>query len=220
MKASSIIFGGSRFASVPARRAPRRAAFSAIASLLALILCHDSLQAQTISYIIPDIGTPGMNTYIEIIGPATANNNFGYDGIYPNNAGDSIRVGCVNASDTTKVKFGPCVVSWNGKMIATQVFVMPGVTATSTDWRSGIKIPFHFTRKTFVSNADTFFIVQPQHFGTVSTVGVIGSGGAWGVRSKRGAMIVDSMILNGTGTYTIDTSDCDPSTTGNQGFLP
>ena len=54
----------------------------------------------------------------------------------------------------------------------------------------------------------------------VLTPGEIGSGGSWGIRSRRGAMIVDSMILNGTGTYTIDVSDCDPQTPGNQGYLP
>src|SRR5438105_521336 len=33
-------------------------------------------------------------------------------------------------------------------------------------------------------------------------------------------MIVDSMILTQSGIYTVDATDCDPYTPGNQGFLP
>ena len=33
-------------------------------------------------------------------------------------------------------------------------------------------------------------------------------------------MIVDSLILSGNGTYTVNTQDCDTATPGNQGYLP
>ena len=41
----------------------------------------------------------------------------------------------------------------------------------------------------------------------------------FGVRSRRGAMIVDSLIL-ANDVYTVSTLDCDPGTEGNQGYLP
>src|SRR5207253_2390131 len=68
--------------------------------------------SQTISYIVPDIGSAGQNTYIEIIGPYNQNNNFGNVGIYSNNSGDNVRVVCANSSDTNKIKIGPVVVGW------------------------------------------------------------------------------------------------------------
>jgi hypothetical protein len=89
----------------------------------------------TISYIIPDIGTSGQNTYIEIIGPYNQNGNFGADGIYSNNISDVVRVACANAADTNKIRIGPIVISWNGKMISTQVFVMPGVNPNTSNWQ-------------------------------------------------------------------------------------
>ncbi len=174
----------------------------------------------TISYLIPDIGTLGMNTCVEIIGPHASDGNFGTDGMYLNNPGDLVQVACANMSDTQYVRFGPCIVSWDGKMISTQAFVLPWVQATTSDWQNGIKIPLQVIVNGIASNADTFYIVKPQTIGTINTPGVIGSGGPYGVRSRRGAMIVDSMILTGNGTYTVSTTDCDASTPGNQGFLP
>ncbi len=176
-----------------------------------------------ISYLIPDIGTPDMNTYMEIIGPYNANGNFWIDGVYLNNPGDALQVQCANPADTQYVRFGPCVVSWDGRMISTQVFVLPGANPASTDWQQGIKIPIQVKANAVLSNVDTFYIVQPQTLGvngTLSTPGVLGSGGAYGTRSRRGAMIVDSLKLNGSGTYTVSTQDCDPGTPGNQGYLP
>jgi len=38
--------------------------------------------SQQISYIIPDIGTTGTNTYVEIIGPYNVDGNFGKNGFY------------------------------------------------------------------------------------------------------------------------------------------
>ncbi|MDP4198163.1 MAG: T9SS type A sorting domain-containing protein [Bacteroidota bacterium] len=190
-------------------------------AVLALVSLRPSTSsAQAITYLLPDIGTPGMNTYIEIIGPNKAFGNFGTDSIYANNPGDRVQVICKNPSDTNRVKFGPCVVSWNGRMIATQVFVMPWVQANATDWRLGIKIPICVIVGGSQSNTDTFYIVKPQSLGVLSTAGLLGSGGAYGFRSRRGAMIVDSMILTGSGMYGVSTSDCDPTMPGIQGYLP
>ncbi len=203
--------------------------FSSILIVILVVLAPIRILAQSpqISYIIPDIGTPGMNTYFEIIGPNNQVGNFGTDSIYLNNPNDAIQVVCANDSDTEYVRFGPCVVSWNGQMISTQAFVLPNVNATSTDWQQGIKIPVCAIVNGDSSNADTFYIVQPQNIGvngTLFSVGALGSGMQagtnWGLRSRRGAMIVDSLILNGNGSYTVSTQDCDSGTSGNQGYLP
>ena len=112
---------------------------------LCLILGVQLLQAQpVISYIIPDIGVPGKNTYVEVIGPYNASANFGVDGVYLNNPGDNIRLKCVNDNDTNKIKIGPLSVSWNGRMISAQFFVLPHVNPNSDDWdllNADFKIP-------------------------------------------------------------------------------
>ncbi|MFY9308307.1 MAG: PKD domain-containing protein, partial [Bacteroidia bacterium] len=180
--------------------------------------------SQTISYLAPDIGASSHNTYVEIIGPYDQNNNFGTDGVYLNNPGDAVRVVCTNNPDTNKIKIGPLVVSWNGRMISTQIFVMPGIAPNSTDWQllsSTYKIPIQVVLNgTNVSNTDTFYIVQPQPAIISSGTGVLGSGGAWGIRSRRGAMIFDSLIFQNGANISASTSDCDAATQGNQGFLP
>jgi hypothetical protein len=178
-------------------------------------------QAPVISYLIPDIGTPGMNTYVEIIGPNGQNGNFGTDSLYLNNPGDAVQVVCANASDSQYVRFGPCVVSWNGKMISTQAFVLPNASPNTWNWQStNLRIPIQVLANGRLSNPDTFYIVQPQQIGLLNIPGALGSGGVYGLRSRRGAMIVDSLILEGNGNYTVNTQDCDPFTNGNQGYLP
>ncbi len=190
-------------------------------ALLALVLLFPaSLMAQPIAYLLPDIGTPGMNTYMEIVGMNNTFGSFGVDSIYANNPGDGVRVVCVNPADTNFVKFGPCVVSWNGRMISMQAFVMPWVQVNSSDWQTGIRIPIRVQIGNVWSSIDYFYIVKPQTVGVLNIPGLLGSGGKYGKRSRRGAMIVDSITLNGVGTYGISTIDCDPVTPGNQGYLP
>jgi len=176
-----------------------------------------------IAYLIPDIGTPDFNTYVEIIGPYNQDGNFGTDGIYMNNISDAVRVVCANPADTSKIVIGPVVVSQNGKMISTQLFVRPGLQPNDYDWQNlsqQWRVPIQVKANGNLSTIDTFYIVQPWPGINRNIPGAIGSGGAWGLRSRRGAMIVDSLVLNGTAMYTIDTSDCDPITPGNQGYLP
>ncbi len=188
-----------------------------------LFLTHP-IFSQTISYIIPDIGSAGQNTYVEIIGPYNQNANFGADGIYSNNAGDAVRLICASSSDTNKIKIGPVSVSWNGKMVSAQVFVMPGVSPNSADWQlllPAYRIPLQVVlNSTSFSNADTFYIVQPQPAIITSGAVTLGGGGAGGIRSRRGAMIVSDLQFNSGANVTVSTSDCDPGTAGNQGFLP
>jgi hypothetical protein len=180
--------------------------------------------AQTISYIIPDIGTTGQSTYIEIIGPYNQDSNFGSDGLYSNNAGDLVRVVCANNADTSKIKIGPVSVSWNGKLISTQVFVMPGLSPNSDNWQAlsaAYRVPLQVVLNNITfSNADTFYIVQPQPAIVASGAVNLGGGGLGGIRSRRGAMIVDNLLFNNGANVTVSKTDCDPGTAGNQGFLP
>lgn len=179
--------------------------------------------AQTISYMIPDIGAPGMNVYVEFVAPHDAIGNFGGDGFYLNNPGDAVRLECADPADTASVTIGPVVVSWDGRLVSTQVFVHPHLDPPSSDWNvvgPDFEIPLRFVRGGNATNAEVFYIVRPQPaIIDGGTSGEIGSGGRWGLRSRRGAMIVDSLDLSGD-SYTISTVDADISAPGNQGYLP
>lgn len=179
----------------------------------------------TVSYILPDIGTPNMNTYLEVYAPYNADGTFGPDGISLNNPGDAVRLRLVNPADSSKVIIGPLIISWNGKLISTHIFVRPTLPfpPNSDDWERlspEFRIPIEVTVNGVRSNIDTFYIVRPFRFGdkTGNPERVLGAG-SLGKRSRRGAMLVDSMVL-APGTYTVNTADCDPSTPGNQGYLP
>ena len=68
---------------------------------------------------------------------------------------------------------------------------------------------------TAASFQQEFNVVAPQHIGTVTVGGIIGT------RSAFGAMVIDSMILGGTNTtYTLDLANHDQATPGNAGYLP
>lgn len=198
-------------------------------SLLCLVVCvalgSAILSAQPrISYIIPDIGTTRFASYVEIIAPYNANGTFGVDGVYLNNPGDAVRVVCDRPLDTTKVKIGPVVVSWDGRLISTHLFVSPLTKPNSPDWQfltPEYRIPIKVIVNGLVSNIDTFYIVKPWPLGNVALVSerVLGQS-QLGKRSRRGAMIVDSLLLIGGESYSVSTSDCDATAPGNQGLLP
>lgn len=191
--------------------------------LLYIIINICLLKAQQISYTIPDIGSPGMNSYIEIIGPAGTTNNFGNNGIFPNNSGDNYRIDLVNAADNRKIVFGPMIVTWNGRMIASQAFVNQAITPNSEYWynlTNEFRIPFRVYINGSYSNIDTFYIVKPFTFLNLpaNTDRILGQQ-SLGVRSRRGAMIVNSMDLANS-SYSISMLDCDPIIPGNQAYLP
>jgi hypothetical protein len=195
--------------------------------IAALLMSAIGMSAQpTISYIIPDIGTLNMNTYVEVIAPNGAVGSFGTDGMYLNNPSDKVRLECVNPLDTNKIVIGPIIVSWNGRLISTQIFVrtyLPIPPPSVDDWKlldKEYRIPIRVFVSGQYSNVDTFYIVKPYSFGdkSASAERVLGAG-TLGIRSRRGAMLLDRMIL-GEGTYTVSNADCDPFTFGNQGYLP
>ena len=197
-----------------------------LAALIAVLGVTTTAIAQPkISYIIPDLGTTRFATLIEIIGPHDAIGNFGVDAMYANNTGDLVRVVPQRPADTAIVRFGPCVVSWNGRMISTHAFVNPYVMPNSHDYRlldPQFKIPVQVIVAGVASaTVDTFYVVNPWPIGDVaaSDERVFGTG-RLGVRSPRGAMLIDSAYLGDTTAYTVDVTDCDPSRGGNQGYLP
>lgn len=183
--------------------------------LLVAILSITGVAQPQIAYIIPDIGAAGMNSYVEIVAPIGATGTFGGNGLFvnTNNGSETIGIGPANLADTSRIVVGPIVVSWGARLISTQIFVKPGAA-------TGI-IPLRVTVGAQSTTVD-FEIVVPQTLGAAGVLnggGALGSGGVLGTRSKRGAMIVNSMVL-GTGVYTANTGDPDPGTAGNQAYLP
>lgn len=189
------------------------------------VLATIGLTAQPrVSYMIPDIGTTRFATYIEIVAPTNAKGSFGPDVMSLNNANDNVRVVCDRPSDTLKVKIGPVVVSWDGRLISTHIFVSPLVRPNSADWQllnPEFRIPIRVVVGGVLSNIDTFYIVKPWPLGNVSTISerVLGEG-QLGKRSKRGAMIVDSLYMPAGQSYAVSIKDCDLLAPGNQGLLP
>ena len=196
-------------------------------SMLVLLwfLCVTVAVAQPqIAYILPDIGSPRFSTYVEVIAPATARGTFGADRVWLNNAGDDVRLVLDRPADSARITFGPLVVSWDGRIIATHAFVHPTVQPNSSDWealRTEFRIPIKVVVNGRASNIDTFYIVKPWTLGNVTAdPGRILGEGTLGKRSRRGAMIVDSLILPGGETYTASLRDPDSRAPGNQAYLP
>lgn len=191
--------------------------------LILLFLQIGALFSQEISYILPDIGAPGMGVYVEVIGPSDKKGNFGTDGYFDNDPFSSIRLEAINVLDKKRLTFGPIVVSWDGRMVSSQAFINPNENPNSSNWNllnPQFRIPIGVYINGNLSNIDTFFIVQPFQMGNVAgkPERILGEG-TLGIRSKRGAMIVDSLIL-GNGTYTVSIKDCDLIADGNQAYLP
>ena len=190
-------------------------------SIFILLLFSLNLSAQ---YLIPDIAAPGMNVYVEIIGPESERGRFGSDGLYLNNSGDNTQVRIANTDLRDDVKVGPLVVSWDGRMISTQIFVNPTLEPNSTRWDQ-LNGDFTTFIEVIVGGSSVqqhiFYIVEPQSLGDISSnpERVLGEGDL-GFRSPRGAMIVDSLILaNDTYTISLQEPDAD-SSNGVQAYLP
>jgi hypothetical protein len=184
--------------------------FATLFSIILTIASSSALAQPAVSYTIPDIGAPGMNVYVEIIGPWGSKWNFSNQDIEFEGPGTPLYVEPVNAADNARIVVGPCVVSWEGRMISTQIFVKKGAAPGPC--------PIHVVRNGTPGAPIGFTIVTPAPL-NLTGGGAIGSGGAFGTRSQRGAMIVSSLNV-GAGNYTVSTADCDPTIVGNQGYLP
>lgn len=176
-----------------------------------------------VAYIIPDIGAPGMNIYVEIIAPYSFK-TYGNDGFHLNNPGDNVRVITANAADESKITIGPLAVSWDGRMISTQIFVSHTLSPNSFEaltLNSEFVIPLKVVVNGVESASFNYYIVRPRPYfnGNVNTTDVVFGAGALGTRSPRGAMIFDSLQLGGR-KYTVSMNNCDPNLAGNQAYLP
>lgn len=182
---------------------------------LFIVISISTALAQTplVSYMFPDIGAPGMNTYVEIIGPWSAFGNFGNQDVEFDENRPELRVEPVDPAHNAFIVVGPYIVSWEGRMIATQVFVKPGTPVGRYDLRVVLNgnpsapIPFE--------------VINPQPLNGVPG-NVLGTGarGTANWRSPRGAMLVSSINLP-AGNYTVSrTADLDPTAPGLQQYLP
>ena len=212
----------------PSDRKKRIFSFNSSLGLIILIFLFQYskiLAIPQLSYITPDIGAPGMSSYIEMIAPIGSTGTFGTDGFYLNNGTSTVRVECEIADDTNKIIIGPVIVSWNGRLISTQIFVNPNVQPTSWDWSlntNDFRIPIRvYVDGQSYSASVYFYIVKLFHLGDISssTERTLGAG-SFGKRSLRGAMIIDSLIL-GAYDYQVSTDDPDGNlNNGDQGYLP
>ncbi len=175
------------------------------------------------SYVFPDIAAPGMVTYFEIVAKANDNSFFGNDGFSLNNPSSnvSIRITQQTPAGANLVQFGPISVSWTGRLLSSYVFVNPDVNPKDWDWeQSGTFVIFEVLVGGVRVSEYRIDIVKPFPFGdkSLNAESILGQG-QLGRRSRRGAMIVDSMVL-GNKAYTVSRNDIDASLPGNQAYLP
>ena len=171
-----------------------------------------SILSPETTYMLPDAAAPGMSLVVETFAPIDAFGAFGPDTLDPVNVGLEL----VNPEDSSQIIIGPSVVSWEGRLLSTMLFVHPEATPQA--------IPLRVRRGDAISNPQMFSIVLPQRLGVDSSGKLegdclLGSGGIYGRRSRRGVLVVDTLILS-EGTFRADVSDPDPETNGEQGMLP
>ncbi len=173
---------------------------------------------------IPDIGAPDMAIYVELVAPHDAKGYFGDDGFYLPGVDDEVDFNVTK--NGALVEFGPTVVSWEGRLVSTHIFVKQTANPSQITPDPAWQVEFSVEGTTVPAPRDfTFSIVQPQTLGNNGDITginetIFGEGNL-GVRSARGAIIVDSLILKDNTTYTITTNDPDGDlTNGNQGYLP
>ncbi len=172
---------------------------------LLLVACFNPAFAQpVISYITPDAGAPGMTVAVEIIAPANSSAPFGSDQMYT----DGSLVRLTRPSDSALVRLGPSIVSWNGHLIQQMFLLKPNTKVRDTE------VYFNVYYGTGVSAVDSFEILQPRDVGTLS-----GGGPILAQRTRRNTLVVDSLILK-NGNFSVPMTDPDPSTPGNQAYLP
>lgn len=191
--------------------------------LIVLIFNLYSSKLLSQTYIIPDIGAPGMGIYVEAIAKFDNFNFFGSDGFnYDNNSNVKFKIEQEQPLNSNLVTFGPATVSFNGRLLSTYIYVNPDAKPNSWDWQlSDTYVIFGVYVNNIKVAEYRFDIVQPFPFGDKSGVAeyILGQG-QLGKRSRRGVMIVDSMILSSTNVYTVSKNDCDLGVTGNQAYLP
>lgn len=194
--------------------------------IILLLSYFKSYSQPIISYITPDIGAPGMAVYVELIGPYNLKNNFGIDGVYLSK-NQRTRIVLADPADSNKVKIGPAIVSWEGRMISTIIYINETLNPDKYDALEAspmYQIELQVKLDDKYSNTQTFYIVISRPYIDLSLSGAsipdsIFGEGQLGKRSPRGAMIFDSIKL-GPRKYWVSANDCDPNISGNQALLP
>ncbi len=201
---------------------------------MCMALCHSLFAQQPqLRYIQPDIGAPGMSVYVEFIADVNALGTFGPDGLYVNNR--PVTSGTITVqvlTDTSQITTGPIVVSWNGRLLSTYLFIKSTARTSAypsdpAQWQTlSSRTALSVVVNGVASVPQFFHIVNPLRVGDISNQAqrtVFGQATSTtqsiGIRSPRGAMLIDTLYLGGR-TYTVSTLDPDPATAGNQGFLP
>ncbi|TNE34307.1 choice-of-anchor D domain-containing protein [bacterium] len=191
--------------------------------LLLVLILPISVYSQG-HYIIPDIGAPDMAVYVEMIAPHDQKGYFGKDGFYLPGIDTEVQINVTKNSQY--VTFGPMIVSWEGRLVSTHIFIDKSANPTQVTPDPAFQVEFEVTGTTVPSaRSFTYNIVKPQSLGNngdISAINetVLGQGNL-GIRSERGAMIVDSLTLKPNTTYTVTTNDPDGDiNNGNQGYFP
>lgn len=192
--------------------------------ILALVFTLPFLAQSQNHYIIPDIGAPDMAVYVEMIAPHDQKGYFGTDGLYLPGVDDEVTVNVTKNAQF--VTFGPMVVSWEGRMISTHIFVDKLANPTLVTPDPAFQVEFNIAGTTVpASRSFIYNIVKPQSLGVNGDLSGINEkllgAGSLGIRSERGAMILDSIKLKANTSYSVSKNDPDGDlSNGNQGYLP
>jgi len=192
--------------------------------ILALVFILPFVSFSQSHYIIPDIGAPDMAVYVEMIAPHNQKGYFGDDGLYLPGVDTEVQINAVQNSQY--VTFGPMVVSWDGRLISTHIFIDRSANPTLTTADPSYEVIIEITGTTVpATRTFNYFIVKPQSLGVNGDISgvnetVLGDGNL-GFRSPRGAMILDSLTLKPGTNYSVSVKDPDGNiANGNQGFFP
>lgn len=192
--------------------------------ILALVFILPFVSFSQSHYIIPDIGAPDMAVYVEMVAPHDQKGYFGDDGFYLPGVDTEVQINAVQNSQY--VTFGPMVVSWDGRLISTHIFIDRSANPTLTTADPSYEVIIQITGTTVpATRTFNYFIVKPQSLGVNGDISgvneiVLGDGNL-GFRSPRGAMILDSLTLKPGTNYSVSVKDPDGNiANGNQGFFP
>ena len=192
--------------------------------ILALVFILPFVAFSQSHYIIPDIGAPDMAVYVEMIAPHNQKGYFGDDGFYLPGVDTEVQINATKNSQY--VTFGPMVVSWDGRLISTHIFIDRSAKPTQTTADPAYEVIIEITGTTVpATRTFNYYIVKPQSLGVNGDISginetVLGDGNL-GFRSPRGAMILDSLTLKPGTNYSVSVKDPDGNiANGNQGFFP
>lgn len=203
-----------------------------------LLLCLSPFVANAnklAMYMTPDIGSPGTSVYVEIVMHTDSLNCILHSDtsevLFVTNGGDAfLNIRPIDNIYAKKIQISSIAISWQERLLTAHIFISPSLRKDLEKhcpnpylrwrWDNGLKIALGLYRNNELIDTLNFYVVEPYHFGDISSNpnSVLGEG-TLGMRSPRGAMLVDSVVF-GDRTYTVSTNDCDPNTSGNQGYLP